>query len=132
MKTRKRKRRGALAVEFSLTLIVLFTFIFGAIELGLANMMYHTAESAVYEGARVAMLPGATAAEAEVAVRDVLSTARINVADFQIEPANLDQDTDTVRVTVSFNFSDNITLMPRFMDQGPIVRSCELSRELVN
>lgn len=127
----RRNRSGAVAVEMALTLTVLFLFLFGAIELGLANMMNHTAEAAAYEGARVAMLPGAVASEAETATRNILATARINVADVQINPANLTQDTDTVEVTVTVDFATNIPLVPRFMTTGPLVKSCRLSREKV-
>ena len=128
----KRNRRGALAVEFSIAAIVLFAFLFASIELGLANMMLHTAEAAAYEGARTAMLPGATVAESETAVRDILAIAQIRVADVQFVPNDLTQETDTVRVTVTFNFADNTTLVPRLMNTGPIIRECELSRELVD
>lgn len=126
------RRRGAAAVEFAVTAPILFAFLFAAMEFGLANMMFHTTEAAAYEAARVAMIPGATAQEADTAARRVLATARVFVADIQIAPTDLQTETDTVAVTISVNFRDNTTLVPFFMGNQPFVKTCELTREKLN
>ena len=65
-KKRAPRRQGAAVIEMALTLPVLFLLLFACYEFGRANMIRHTAQGAAYEAARVAIVPGATRAEAAV------------------------------------------------------------------
>ena len=129
-RTKKRSQRtGATAVEFSLTLPILLIFLFATFELGRGNMMLNTTEAAAYEAARVAIVPGATVAEAEAAAELILATAGVEVSDFSIVPANLDTASDSVAVTIDVSFAENSLFVPNFLDTARFVRTCELSRE---
>lgn len=128
----RRSRLGATAVEFSLTLPILLIFLFATFELGRGNMMLNTTEAAAYEAARVAIIPGSTVAEVETAARQVMATAGIKNADFSITPANLNENSDSVAVTLSVSFADNSLLVPAFLDQAIFVRTCVLNREKAN
>ena len=67
---RKRaSRRGASLVEFAFTLPIILLIFFGFIELARANMIRNSAKNAAYMGARRAVIPGGTAAEAEQKAR---------------------------------------------------------------
>lgn len=127
---RSNSRRGAAAVEFSLTLPILLLFLFATFELGRGNMMLNTTEAAAYEAARVAIIPGATVEEAETAARQIMSTAGINNADFNITPSNLASDTESVSVTLSVSFAENSLFVPNFLDTAVFVRTCVLNREV--
>ena len=92
-------------------------------------MMLNTTEAAAYEAARVAIVPGATVAEAEAAAELILATAGVEVSDFSIVPANLDTASDSVAVTIDVSFAENSLFVPNFLDTARFVRTCELSRE---
>ena len=100
--------------------------------MGRANMMMHTTEAAAYEGARAAMVPGATAQEAIDAAESVLVTVGIREADITVTPSDLGGTTETVRVNISFRYQDNTLMFPFFLGEDARVdRTCELSRELL-
>ena len=126
---RRSQRTGATAVEFSLTLPILLLFIFATFELGRGNMMMNTTEAAAYEAARVAIVPGATVAEAEAAAELILATAGIEVSDFSIVPGNLDTASESVAVTIDVSFAENSLFLPDFLESTRFVRTCELNRE---
>jgi Flp pilus assembly protein TadG len=63
MPVRPQGRRGTAAVEFAMTAPLLFMMIYASVELGHANMVLNATEAACYEGARVGIVPGATADE---------------------------------------------------------------------
>ena len=130
--TSKNARRGVTAAEFAVVSPFLFILVFACLELGLANMMFHTTEAAAYEGARTAIVPGATSQEAVAAVRAVLATAGIRVAEVSVSPADLSQTTQNVTVTVTTRFKDNLPLGTFFVDNDPMVKSCVLQRERLN
>ncbi len=66
-------RRGAAAVEFAITAPIFFLFLLAAFEFGWLNVIRHTADSAAYEAARTAMVPGATAADATAKATGLLN-----------------------------------------------------------
>ena len=127
---RSTKRTGATAVEMAMTLPLLMLMLFATYELTRVNMMFHTAEAAAYEGARLGIVPGATNGECEQAVRDILGTAGIKNADVTINPSNLATESESVVVTVSVSYHDNTLMFPMFMGKGArITKTCELVRE---
>lgn len=129
-RSRKRNRRnGAAVVEFALTAPLLFMLLFGALELGHANMIFNVSEAAAYEGAREGIVPGASTAEVQAAVQNILQISNVRGAAIQVTPASLTTDTDTIRVDINVPYAQN-TLIPPFFTQGMVIqRSCELSRE---
>ena len=83
MKTRRtnkpvthQPRLGATAVEFALTLPILFLLLFACYEMGRANMLAHATESAAYEAARVGIVPGVTPDEISNAAEYVLASVK--------------------------------------------------------
>ena len=61
-------------VEFAIVAPILFLFFFAAFEFCRASMIRHTADNAVYEGARAAIIPGATAGEAQAEASLILNS----------------------------------------------------------
>ncbi len=123
----KRNRTGATAVEFAMALPLLLLMLFGTYELSRVNMMFHTAEAAAYEGARLGITPGASSDECEQAAAAMLATAGIKNAQIT---TRLQEDAETISVTVSLSYRDNTVMFPIFMGQDArITKTCELVRE---
>ena len=126
---KNQNRKGATAVEFALTLPILFLFLFAGYELSRANMIMHTCEAAAYEGARVGIIPGATPAKIQAAADQVLATVGVQNATISTDPTVIESETETIAVTVQVNFADNTALKPLFMGIGTFVRTCTMQRE---
>ncbi|QDV25016.1 TadE/TadG family type IV pilus assembly protein [Aureliella helgolandensis] len=122
-------RRGVVSVEFALTAPLLFLLLFAALELGHANMVLNTAEAAAYEGARVGIIPGATAAECQAAANRILDVCSVHGAQVVVTPANLNLATDTVAIDISVPYSQNTMGIANFTGSLVISRRCELTRE---
>ena len=123
------RRRGAVAVEFALTAPLLFFLLFGALELGHANMVFNVAEAAAYEAAREGIVPGGKASECQAAAQRVLEISKIQGAQIQVTPRNLDTESDSVVVTISIPYNQNTVVAPVFTKNLNIQRSCTLTRE---
>ncbi len=124
-----KNRRGAVAVEFALTAPLLFLLLFGAAELGHANMVFNVAEAAAYEAAREGIVPGATADECELAAQRVLDISSIRGAKIEIEPRNLKDASKSVQVSISVPYNKNTVVAPFFSKGLVIERTCSLTRE---
>ena len=125
------KRRGAVAVEFALTAPFLFLILFGALELGHANMVFNVTEAAAYEAAREGIVPGSTANECRFAAQRVLEISRIRDAQIEVTPSDLATESDDVQVTISVPYVRNTIVAPFFTRGLNIRRSCVLTREQI-
>jgi Flp pilus assembly protein TadG len=107
-------RRGATVVEFAISAPVFFLFLLAAFEFGWLNVMRHTADNAAYEGARAAMVPGATAADATAKATSILNIVGARGAKITVTPATLTTSTNQVTVAVDVPMSRNGLILPRF------------------
>jgi len=76
----RRKRAGAAAVEFALVAPVFLLLVLGMIEIGRAVMVQQVLTNASREGARRAVLDGATATEVNSFVTNYLTNASVSGA----------------------------------------------------
>jgi Flp pilus assembly protein TadG len=74
----RRRRRGAAVVEFAIVAPLFFLLIFGMIEYGRMVMVQQVITNASREGARRAVLDGATATEVSTTVNNYLNSAGID------------------------------------------------------
>src|SRR6186713_1829831 len=74
----RNKRRGAAAVEFAIVLPVFVILVFGMIEYGRMVMVQQVITNASREGARSAVLDGATTTSVQSAVTTYLTNAQIS------------------------------------------------------
>jgi Flp pilus assembly protein TadG len=106
----RRKRRGAAVVEFAIVAPLFFLLIFGMIEYGRMVMVQQVITNASREGARRAVLDGATATDVKTTVTNYLSSAGITgSADYvTLDPAdpNSAGHRQPVTVEVSVPFAD--------------------------
>jgi Flp pilus assembly protein TadG len=102
------KRRGASAVEFAVVAPVLFLMIFGMIEYGRLIMVQQIITNASREGAREAVLDGATSTSVTDQVRIYLQGTSIDPNDvavaFNVAPQTATAGNPvTVTLTIDFN-----------------------------
>lgn len=125
-------RSGVTTVEFAVVAPVAFLLLFGALELGHANMVFHSVEAAAYEGARKGIIPGATASECVAAANEMLQLCRVNGATVSVNPTTLTPSDANVTVRVQVPYRSNSIVVPFFTSNLVIDGECKLSRERGN
>lgn len=108
---------------------LLFLFFFAAFEFCRVAMIRHTVDNAVYEGCRLAIVPGATADEARQAAESVLNSLALTGTNVTVSPADIDHGTSEVTVTVEVDLDNNTFVPPQFTGGDTITRSLTLQRE---
>jgi len=122
-------RRGTLAVEMALTMPLLFLVILTSIEFSRMNVIRHTASSAAYEAARRAIVPGATAAQADGIARRIMATSGATGVIVDVTPAVINIDTEEVTVEVTVPIASNGFVVPKFFSGQSFVGISTLRRE---
>jgi Flp pilus assembly protein TadG len=122
-------RKGAAMVEFAIVAPILFLFFFAAFEFCRVNMIRHTADNAVYEGARVAIIPGATAAEAEAEARLILNSLGLNNVTVTVTPGTIRRDTEEVTVRAEIPLDQNSFIPASFTSGQSVDRELTMTRE---
>ena len=111
-----KNRRAAAVVELAFTAPVLFLLVFGMIDVGRAVMVQNLLTNAARDGARSAVLDGATASEIQSRVTDYLAASSISGATATVSPnpLTLADLGDPVTVTVQVPF-DSVSWLPSSM-----------------
>lgn len=106
-------------MEFAIVAPVFFLLIFGMIEFGRMVMVQQVITNGSREGARLAVLDGATTAEVTTAVDDYLQSAAVSSAAVTIspDPPSSAGYGDPVTITVSVPF-DQVSWLPSPMFIG--------------
>ncbi len=107
-------RRAATVVEMAFVLPVIFLFFTAMIEISRLLMLQHSVDTAAYEGARNAMVPGATAQDAIDSAQKLLTAARLKSATVTIDPPIITEQTAVVTVTVQLPVDKNSWISPFF------------------
>jgi Flp pilus assembly protein TadG len=128
---RQTNRNGTSAVEFAFVAPVFFVLVFGMVEYGRAVMVQQVITNAAREGARVAILSGATTTSVTSTVSTYLTNAGISGATPSVSP---DPSTATngalVTVSVSVPYSSVSWLpSPFFLGSTTLRASCEMRTE---
>jgi hypothetical protein len=118
----RRNRRAAAAVEFALVAPVFFLLVFGMIEYGRMLMVQQVLTNASREGARAAVLDGATEAQVQATVTTYLTNGSISGALTTVAgPGGISLSNtefgDPVTVTISIPFSQ-VSWLPSPMYLG--------------
>lgn len=122
------ERRGTVTVELALVLPVLFLFLFAAFEFSRLNMLKHLAEIAAYEGARNAVVVGATANDVASKANSILAAGSVSNATVTTTPATITPETTEVRVDISVPVDGNFWLLPTFTSSS-VSGTCLLRTE---
>jgi Flp pilus assembly protein TadG len=122
-------RLGATVVEFALVAPLVFMLIFSAIEFARVMMIRHSIDNAVYESARIAIIPGATAADARAETERLLLAIGVRTAIVEVSPATISRDTPQVTVRVSVPLDANSYIPQQFFAGKTLRRELTLRRE---
>jgi Flp pilus assembly protein TadG len=108
---------------------VFFLFLLAAFEFGWLNVLRHTADNAAYEAARTAIVPGATAADAQSKADSLLKIVGARSATVTITPSPVTVDTDEVTVSIEIPMNKNGLIAPRFTKSTKILASSTMQTE---
>jgi Flp pilus assembly protein TadG len=81
----RRMRRGNAVIELALTLGILINLSFGMVEFGYYFYVKNSFEGAAREGARAAIVPGATNSEVTTAIANSMTVAGYSSAQYSVE-----------------------------------------------
>ena len=126
-------RRGVAAVEFAVMAPLLFLLVFGMIEVGRGLMIQQLLANAARDGARSAVLEGATAEGVEASVIEYLGGSSVSGVSVTVtpNPITLAQGGDPVTVAVSVPFTAVSWLpAPRYLDDATLSASVTMRREV--
>lgn len=112
MHTPSSNRLGAALVEFAFVAPILLVFFFAMVELSRVLMLQHSVDTAAYEGARNAMVPGATASEAVASANQLLKAANLKNAVITVDPPTIVESTSLISVCVELPVASNSWLTP--------------------
>lgn len=114
-------RRGAAVVEFAIVAPIFVLFVFGMIEYGRMVMVQQVLTNATREGARQAVLEGATSDDVVDAVVDYCNASRvaIDASHVDLDPSDPSSASlgDPVRVSIGVPFT-NVSWLPSPMYLG--------------
>jgi Flp pilus assembly protein TadG len=115
----RRNRRATAAVEFAIVAPVFLLLVFGMIEYGRMVMVQQIITNASREGARTAVLDGATTSSVTSAVNNYLTSGAISGGTVTVspDPPSSAEYGDPVTVTVSVPFSE-VSWLPSPMYLG--------------
>jgi len=132
-KSLRKKRRGAAAVEFAVVLPVFVILVFGMIEYGRMVMVQQVITNASREGARTAVLDGATTTSVQSAVTTYLTNAQLSGGSSTVSPNPATAASGSpITVTVSIPFSSVSWLpSPMYLGGKTLSASTTMRRESV-
>lgn len=99
--------RGAVLVEFAMVLPLIVIIAFAMIEISRLMLLQHTADTAAYEGARHAIVPGATPGEALRAAKELIDANGLRDVMIEVTPDVIVEETPLVTVRVVVPVSQN-------------------------
>jgi Flp pilus assembly protein TadG len=126
---KRRRRSGAVVVEFAICAPILFLFFFASLEFSRVNMIRQTIENATYEGSRRGIVPGAKASDCKNAAQLVLNTVSTNDATITVTPSVIVPETSQVTVRVTVPIDSNSWISPFFFKNKSLTNSMTMRRE---
>ncbi len=128
----RKNREGAAVVEFAIVAPVFIMLIFGMIEYGRMVMVQQLMTNAVREGARRAVLEGATTPAVNTVVKDYLVSGNITANDSDIT-VNIDTGNSRAVVSLTIPFTRVSWLpSPMFLGSANLNANSTMRLERVN
>lgn len=121
------KRTGATLVEFALVSNLLFLTIFACMEFARMNMARNLAQDAAYFAARIAVVPGATQAEAEAEGTRIMNSMFGN--GFTVNCNPISSDTSEIEVTVAVDLDDVALFLPMVLGNVELKSTARMKTE---
>ena len=125
----RHRQAGAALVEFAFVLPIILLFFFAMVELSRVMLLQHSVDTAAYEGARNAMVPGATSDDAIASARKLLAAAKLTSPVITVEPTTISESTPLVTVRIELPVAENAWLTPFWFKSGRVVSEVTLITE---
>ena len=116
-------------VEFALTASLLFMFFMASLDFARANLLRHTINNAAFEGARIGIIPGATAADCIAESNRLLAMGFVTSATVTVTPSTIEDDTEAISVTVTVPLAENLWAASVFFGTSEMSRTSTIVRE---
>ena len=126
MPNEKCRRSGVALVEFAVVLPIVLLIFTAMIEISRVLLLQHSADTAAYEGARSAMVPGATSQEASAAAQKLLQAAGLKSAAISVTPALITEETPLITVRVEIPVAQNAWISPKWFQGSNVVSETTL------
>ena len=101
-------------VEMALVLPLIMLFFTAMFELSRVLMLQHAADTAAYEGARAAMVLGATSSEAQQTAQQMIDAAGLSMSTIEVTPSVIEEQTSIITVRVEIPVAPNSWIVPTF------------------
>ena len=124
---RAESRLGASAVEFAIVANVMFVMILACMEFARMNMVRNLAQDAAYFAARQAIVPGATATEAEGEASQILDS--ILAGGYTVSVSDVGADSEDVTVTVDVDLTAVALFAPYFLTDTTLSATARMRTE---
>lgn len=121
------QRRGATMVEFAIIANLFMIMILTCMEFARMNMARNLMQDAAYFGARHAVVPGATQAEAIEAAESVLESMLSN--GYTVTVSELNADAEEIDVTVEIDLAAVALFAPYFLPETTISTTANMRTE---
>lgn len=95
-----RNRRGATAVEFAMVAPIVFTFMFGLLEISTWFQVDGVSTTAVLRGGREALITTTSVSNVKAEVVETLGLIGVNDVRISVTPTTLDASTETIQVDI--------------------------------
>lgn len=128
---RRIDRSGTATVEFSFCATIVFFLFMAVLEVARFHVVRHSIDQAVYTGARVGIVPGASSNEVTQAVSDRLSSAGVLSPTITIVPSVITDSTTSVTVRVSAPYQANSWTLPKLFSGVDVTAEMTLDHENV-
>lgn len=132
------RRRGAAMLEFAIVLPLFLLLLLGIIEMGRVIMLHQVATNAAREGARRAVVPGATQATVTAAVNEYLNNAGISATGRSVKVYNSAGTSvlletipprEPATVEITFPYASNTWGFSRIVGNGSLRNQVTMRRE---
>jgi Flp pilus assembly protein TadG len=121
-----KRRTGAAIVEHAIVLPVVLLVFAGMIEISRVLLLQHSADTAAYEGARCAMVPGATSNEAHQAASHLVNAAGLKSVKISVSPATITEETSLITVRVEVPIAENAWIFQQWFRSNSVVSETTL------
>lgn len=121
-----RNRRAAAIVEFAIVLPIVLLCFASMIEISRILLLQNSADTAAYEGARCAMVPGANTTEAIESAKRLLQAAGLKKCEITVAPDLITEETELILVNVEVPVAPNAWITPFWFMPNSVVSQVAL------
>lgn len=123
-------RKGATAVEFAISVPILFLVTWGCVEMTRYNLVKNVANQSAFEAARIGVKPGATAQEVEDEARAQMRFV-CDDCDVVVTPSVITSNTNFITVDIQVDIRNQGLLIARYFDDPILQASFTIRRDNV-